>query len=393
MTKKHLIITSGLLLSGLILIGNTMTGKPPASNAETATAIPVETSLATTRSFSKTVNVQGTIEAETTSKVAPKLPGTLESIFVDEGDAVTAGETVLFLTDPVKREQAVRMQEQNLAVSRCALREKEAAQERVMVELEKTRLDYRRYEELFKKRAISQDQYEQQQSATKQMEASRKHAQSLVDLSKGQVSQSETALAIARQDLADTRIVAPITGVVSHKYQEEGESGSPGRPVLRVEALAPLEAVAWLPAEMYPSVIRGETLVTLSISGKPVGSWPVSFKSPTIDETLRSFKIKCIMNTPPEAAVPGAMANMTLLIKERSGVGVPRASLQIRKGKSLIFVLADNRAHPMEVRRGMESGGFVELLSGAPSQGTPVITRGASFVEEGTLVAVQEGMK
>jgi len=382
-------ITGGLLLSGLILIGNTVIGDSPEQSSKVATAIPVETAPVTTRNFSKIVTVQGAIEAATTSKVAPKLPGTLERIFVDEGDRVKSGETDLFLTDPVKREQAVRMQEQDLFVSQCALREKEASMERVMVELEKTRLDYKRYEELFNKKAISQDQYEQQLSALKQMEASRKHAQSLVDLARGQVGQAETALTIARQDLADTRIVAPITGVVSHKYIEEGENGSPGQPILRIEALAPLEAVAWLPAEMYPAVTPGHTLVTLSISGTPVGTWSVSFKSPTIDQKLRSFKIKCILNTPPAEAVPGAMADMTVLLRERTGIGVPRAALQTRKGKSVIFVLADDRAQPVEVHRGMESDGFVELSSGAPSQGTPVITRGAAFVEKDTAVAVQ----
>jgi len=95
---------------------------------------PVVTTPVTIREFQRSLAVQGNLEAKNSAMVSPRIPGILENIFVDEGDAVKAGETKLFQTD------AANLTE-NLEISRHSLRVAQYAKQQAIANLEKTRAD------------------------------------------------------------------------------------------------------------------------------------------------------------------------------------------------------------------------------------------------------------
>ena len=146
---------------------------------------------------------QAVVEADTDrqseSMVSPRIPGTLEEIFVDEGDYVIAGRTKLFQTDAVKLQQSVTIREHELAVARCALKQAQAGLEEVTADFDKAELDYKRFERLLEKEATTQDLFEQQQSDYKQVAASKKVSQAQVELAAEHVRQAEASLAIAEK--------------------------------------------------------------------------------------------------------------------------------------------------------------------------------------------------
>ncbi len=161
--------------------GDEAAGKAAAAAEERAAArrrIPVVVTPVERRAFERRVVVQGNVEAKHSALVSPRLDGTIEAIFVDEGDCVKAGETRLIQIDALKLEKSVEIREGELAVARCALREKQANLEREQVGLEQAELDYRRHKELFERQVESKNVLEQAETELKRAHALVKHARS-----------------------------------------------------------------------------------------------------------------------------------------------------------------------------------------------------------------------
>src|SRR4030042_656173 len=53
----------------------------------------------TAKTFERTASVQGNLESKNYALVSPRIMGTIESFFVDEGNSVVANESKLFATD------------------------------------------------------------------------------------------------------------------------------------------------------------------------------------------------------------------------------------------------------------------------------------------------------
>ena len=355
--------------------------------------VSVVTTAAVVRDFERSLMVQGNVEAKYFATVSPRIGGAIETIDVDEGDTVTANETKLFGIDAVALERNVEVGRHNLTVARCAKREALAGLEKTQVDFHKAELDYHRFERLLEKEAVTQDAFEQQESRYQQLAAAVKLAEAQRDLTAAQESQAAAALAIAEKNLADATVYAPINGQVSQRLQEPGEMGDPGVPVLRIDDTSVLEVTAFLPAEYYAVVVPGQTAMRISVSGIDVGRQVITYKSPTIQPQLRSFEVKCLLDNPPAAVVPGAMAQLTVVLESRRGLGVPAAALEQRGGGTVVFVVESNTARQVPVTTGIETGSWIEITDGDLAEGAAVVTMGQYMVEGGTPVTVQKESK
>jgi RND family efflux transporter MFP subunit len=385
------LIVIGLIAAGLWL---KQTGQNPAV-AETVADEQSELVLVVVtnpvrRNFEQAVMTQGNVQAKNVAMVSPRIPGTLEKIFVDEGDHVVATQTKLFQTDAVKLEQNVTIREHDLAVVLCAEKQAKASLEKVTADFEKAELDFKRYERLLAKDATTQDIFEQQQSNYKQLAANVKVSQAQVELVAEQVRQAEAALAIALKDLADSTVVAPINGVISMRMAEPGETGSPGVPVFRIEDTNLVEVSAFLPAAIYPSVEAGRTLMRIQVAGIDLGDRMISYKSPTIQPKLRTFEVKCLLQNPPEGVAPGAMADIAVILTSREGLGIPTVSVQQRGGQSVVFVVEGNSAVQKNVQTGLENDGWTELLDDNVTESMQVVSMGQDMLDDGAAVSIQK---
>ena len=353
--------------------------------------IPVVLTPATLQIFEQRVVVQGNVEAKKFAIVSPRIPGTIEAVFVDEGDSVIANETKLFQTDALKLKKTVEIKKHELAVAQCERREKLANLEKTEADLHKTELDYNRFKRLFEKQAVTADALEQQESRYKQILAFRKYAQAQVDLSAEKEHQADAALAISEKDLADAIVYAPITGKISRRLREPGEMGQPGQPVVRIDDTSVVEVSAYLPAQYYSKIIPGQTGMNIEVSEIDIGQQIVSYKSPTINPKLRTFEVKSILKNPPQGVVPGAIAQIEVVLESRKGLGVPAVAIQKRNYQSVVFVIKNDTAHMLSVKTGLENDGWTEIVDGDLVENTPVVSMGQTMVEEGTLVSVQKG--
>jgi len=354
-------------------------------------SVPVVLTPVSMRQFEERLFVQGNVQAETLATVAARIDGTIEHMYVDEGDYVQAGTTRLFDVDATNLQKAVEMRRQELAVARCARQEKEAYLERMAIDLHKAAIDHERYRRLYSGSAVSADVVEQYESRHKGAQAMHKHAKSLVDLATEQERQAEVAVAMAEKDLSDAVVYAPIDGYVSRRFHETGEQASKGGPMLRIEDTSTIEISAYLPVQYYQRVSPGRTPLRVSVYGTDLGGGTlVSYKSPTVDPTLRTFEIKCVVDDPPDSVVPGAIAEVEVVLTQRTGLGVPVAAVQNRGGREVVFTVEDNAARMVDVTTGIESDGWIEIESALVREGTPIVTMGQSLVDDGTPVVVHQ---
>ena len=363
-------------------------GKKDSAAAEKpARTLAIRAMPVATRDFERRLTVQGTLETRTFAAVAARTDGNLDAIWVDEGDPVVAGQTPLFQIDPASRQNAQTIAEQNLAVARAALAVAQASADKTEAEARKATLDFARYERLHKDGKVSVNEFEAAEVAHAQAKAGIAVARAQVDLAERQVKQAEAALSIAQKNLADTRVIAPISGVVSARVAEPGEQMSVGKVILRIDDLSTVEAAAFLPASYYPDVVPGKTRFHLGVNGRDAGTHTVTDRSPTINPVLRTFEIKGRIEAADGLAVPGNMADLTIVFETRTGLGIPTASILIRNGKTTVFVVQDGKAVSREVQTGIQNDAWTEIHSGLEA-GDVVATEGQNQLDDGTAVNV-----
>lgn len=342
--------------------------------------------------FESRVVVSGNVKAKRFALVSARIPGSLDAVFVDKGDVVEAGKTRLFQTDSVKLSKAVELARQQLTVAECSVREKQANLEQSIAQNDQAAKDLERYRELAKKNAVSAQVFEQQGTQVRQAEAMVKHKRALIALTEAELEQARLSLKIAEKDLADSLVVAPIDGRVSERMKEPGEMAAPGTPIVKIEDLSVLEVSVFIPEHFYSQVEPGKTQMRVRVGGTDLGSRPVSYKSPTVHTALRTFEVEGIIENPPDGVVPGCLAEVTIVLDSRSGVGVPTAAVQRRGGREVVFSVDGDRTRMIPVEAGRETEGWTEIESGPLSAGAAVVTLGQTLIEDGTAVLlVKEG--
>ena len=361
--------------------------KQTAAAEQAASALAVRAQAAAERTFERRLTVQGTLEAKNYANVASRIDGNLEEVWVDEGDAVVAGKTALFQVDAANRQNSLAIAEQNLAVAEASLAVAKASAQKTEAEAHKATLDFDRYERLHQDGRVSDNEFEGAQVQYESAKAAIAVANAQVDLAGRQVKQAEASRAIAQKNLEDAKVVAPISGFVSSRTAEPGEQMSVGRVILRIDDLAEIEAAAYLPAQYYPEVVPGQTEFRLGIGGHDAGTHTVTYRSPTINTVLRTFEIKGLMENAGGTAVPGSMADLTIVFETRPGLGIPSASILTRGGKSVVFVAKEGKAVSREIQTGLQNDAWTEILSGLEA-GENVISEGQTQLRDGSPVDI-----
>ena len=315
--------------------------------------------------FESRLVVAGNIQAQRYALVSARMPGPLDAVYVDEGDRVEAGKTKMFQTDSLKLRKAVAIAQQGLRVAQLSVREKQASLEQVMANQEQVQLDLKRYQGLVRHHAVSEQKVEQQQSRAKQAVAMVKHAEALLALEDTRLEQARLMLTMAEKDLADSLVIAPISGRVSRRFKEPGEMATAGTPVMKIEDPSVLEVSAYLPEHYYAQVVPGQTTMRITCSGAELEGRPLEYKSPTVHTKLRTFEVKGLIEAPPAGVVPGCLAEVMVVFSGGEGLGVPSAAIRRRGGHVVVFLVGQQHAHMVQVKTGRRLDGWTEVTADA----------------------------
>ena len=319
--------------------------------------------------------VQGTLRTKFSALVSARIPGTIDSIFVEEGVSVTNG-TPLFQVDRRTVENAFRAAGDDLAIAKAKLGEAEAA-------CTKAELDDTRMAALVADRAVTKDTAEK---------AALQHKIALASVAsaKALVTKAESGLAIAQKNLSDSLIVAPFDGIVTRKLKDAGDYVGPGVPVFMMENPSIYEITISMNADNYDLVTEGKTQVRLSTPASLKGRlFTVTYKAPSVHPVTRTFEIRA---TVPKAAdlATGMILDGEVVFGTRKTLAVPSAAIALRDGQWTVFAVKDGKAEAIHVKKGAEWQGMVEVLdTPAGFADDQIVTEGMLLLNPGDAVRLQ----
>lgn len=296
-----------------------------------------------------------TLVAENQVQVASRLMGYLRAIHVVEGQGVGVGQK-LFSVDPVDVEGQVEQ-------ARAGVKQAEDA-------LADARLEYKRFEALFKEEAVTRQQFEK--------------VKLQYDLAESRLAQARAGHNTASGQLRYATVTSPIAGVVTKKLANTGDLAAPGHPVLVVENPGKLQVETQVPEAVLGGLKPGaQVLVEVDGQAKPLAA-RVARISPAADPLTRTFLVK--LDVAASGLKSGLFARALFPQGEREALTVPASALVNRAGIAGVFVVGqDGIAQFRMVRPGEARDGTLEILSGLGA-GERVVTGGADKLESGDKV-------
>lgn len=351
--------------------------------------IPVKMTPVTKKQFLKTINVYGKVETRQSAFVCSKVGGIIEKMYVDEGDYVEKGKTILFQVDNLKLKQKVSNAKQNLSIVLAVEKERKALLKKAQIDLTKKTRSFGRYESLFKKKAISQEVFDSHEAECMIASAELDHKKALLELGQAEARQAIINLQMMEKDFSDSITLAPIDGFISEKLLEIGEMGQVGKPVFKIDNTSELDICAYLPAEFSSKIRKNETEAEVSLYDEILErKFKVNYISPVVDPKLHIFEIKCKVEGNIPALKPGQSVQLRLFTNQHSSIAVPTASLVERNDGWAVYTVENEIAKKVAINKGSEYEGWTEIKDSALKPGDKVVSEGQFLIHENTSVKV-----
>ena len=179
------------------------------------------------------------------------------------------------------------------------------------------------------------------------------------------------------------QVLAPRDGIVINLNAREGMFIKPATEVM---SLVDLSSV-WLQAEVFESqvdwVARGQSAeARLNYMPGEVFSGRVDYVYPVLNPSTRTLQVRLRFNNPDGRLKPNMYARVTVYGKTRPSVlSIPREAL-IRGPETdrVVVALGDGKYQVREIMRGIESGDWVEIITGL-EKGDEVVTSAQFLID------------
>lgn len=294
----------------------------------------------------KGLTLYGNVDIRTVN-MSFRVGGRLASLTVDEGDAITAGQTLGQL-DKAPFENALLQARAGVSVAQAqydlmqaGYREEEVAQAAAAVKQAQAAYDYaqkfyQRQQGLWGSRTISANDLENARSSRDQAQATLKSAQDKLSQyrtgnrpqdiaqAKASLEQAQAQLAQAELDLRDTTLTAPASGTLMTRAVEPGSMLNAGSTVLTLSLTRPVWVRAYIDEPNLGQMQPGRELL-LYTDGRPDKPYhgKVGFVSPTAEFTPKTvetpdlrtdlvYRLRIIVTDADDALRQGMPVTVTL---------------------------------------------------------------------------------
>ncbi|SEN14732.1 RND family efflux transporter, MFP subunit [bacterium A37T11] len=192
-----------------------------------------------------------------------------------------------------------------------------------------------------------------------------------------------------RKQLSDTRIKAPISGIVSAKSILQGEVYSPGREIARIINLAQAKVQVFLTEKEVYRVKEGQPVkISTDVYPGQVFEGRVSFISPQSDASHSYLTEIRINNTQKAVLRSGTFVYADFSTQSQQQVlTIPREAIIESIQAPAVYILDNNRAKLRYIKVGHEIEGRVEVQEGL-KKGELVVVSGQINLQDGTQVSI-----
>lgn len=294
--------------------------------------------------FADRLEAIGTLQANESIVVTAKVQGVVKSIGFADGQAVTAGDTLVQFDEA---EQRARYQVE-------------------LANLDEQRKQFDRIAGLARANAASQARFDEQQAAVKKAEAN---------------------VAAARARLEDFTITAPFDGRLGTRRISVGALVSPGTEITTLDDLLTVKLDFSVPETFLATLREGlEIEATTSAYPNEVFSGRVSSVDTRVDPATRAVSIRAEIPNADQRLRPGMLMVVDLIKDRRESLMIAEESLVPFENQQFVFVVGeDNTVSQVSVTIGRRQVGSVEILEGL-SLGDLVVTEGNTSLNTGSRV-------
>ena len=363
----------------LLVCGTACKSDYPASRGQAsdnkAAALQVKTAQVAETPVGETVTVNGTLNAFDQTTVSVKVPGRLQSISVDLGSVVRKGQAIGQL-EQSDYKLRVQQAEASLAQARARLGlSPDGSDDRVTAEqtgtvreakavLEEAKARRDRAAKLISQGIVPRAEFDTVDSDYKVALSRYQDALEEIRNRQGVLAQRRSELALAKQQLADSVVYAPMAGVVQEKKASVGEYLAAGAPVVEIVRIDPLRLRADVPERESRKVRVGQH-VRVVVEGD-VSSYTGLIRrvSPTITQQSRVLTVEA--DVPNDGKLkPGSFVRAEIVTNESSSaITVPTSAVVTFAGIDKVLEVQNGKAVERAVTIGRRGTDWVEILSG-----------------------------
>lgn len=320
----------------------------------------VTTVVAAQERWPSTLNAIGTMAAVRGVTVSADLPGIVDEILFESGQAVREGQVLVVLD--TRQEQA------QMAAAEA---------QRVLA-----RLNFNRMQELLDQRVVSKAEYD---SAT------------------AESRQSEAGVGEIRAAIERKTIRAPFSGVLGIRQINKGQYLAGGDPVVPLQSVDPIYVNFGVPQQTLSHVRVGRDIrVTTEDLASAEFHGRVTAIDSVIDETTRNIQVQATLANHDGRLRPGMFVQTEMAFgAEQTVVALPASAISYAPYGDSVFVvtdLKDDTGHTYRgvrqqfVKLGPARGDQIAVLSGL-ARGDEVVTSGVFKLRNGAAVLVNNKVK
>jgi HlyD family secretion protein len=317
--------------------------------------------------------------------VPPLIEGQpVESLLVDVGDMVTAGQVLATLS-----QATLILQKSQLTANGVATAAAVAQAEAQLTDARSAAADAKKAAErsdaLFKQGLTAVSANDSVRVVATTLASRAVVAEQSLASARAQLDVQAAQMANIDLQLNRTQIVAPVSGQISARNaQIGGIASAAGQPLFTIIRDGALELSADVAetdlARLAPGLPANMTLA----SGVTGLTGTIRLVAPTIDATTRLGNARISIDPNP-AIRAGMFASADILLSNRETLAIPVTAVGQSGTMTTVKLVKDSVVSEVEVKTGVRQGGWVEVLSGL-SAGDAIVAKAGAFIAAGDKV-------
>lgn len=312
----------------------------------TKTDQPVTVATTALEDFEHIIDVRGFVDSRTSVQVTPKTAGQIIKLNIVNGQPITKGQVIAELDADILRRGIEELETQ----------------------LDFAKTLYDKQKRIYEAKAGSEIQYLQ---AKNTYESLQKRMDQL------------------QEQLAMSRVVAPVSGYVDNVIPKLGENVAPGMPICTIVNTSDMRVAVDLSESYVSTVTPGDPVTIIFSETADTVRTTTSVVSKNISPVNRTFRVEIPLRSLPASIRPNMTCNVLLNDQTvRQTISLPIAAVQRNGVTSFVYTVDDkNMVRRRDVKTGLTSNGSIQIVSGL-SAGERVVVRGVLDVAEGQRVSV-----
>ena len=318
--------------------------------------LPLVTTITTdAQNFDHFLELQGSVKTNQNVLIYPEMAGTLQRVYVKDGDRVTKGQLLATIDDGGMGSQLAQLKTQ--------------------ADLAKT--TFERQKRLWEQKIGSEIQYLQ---------------------AKTQYEATENAVKQAQSQLGKSTMRAPFSGIIDDVIKDQGTvvSPGPGSEVFRIVNLSDMYIEVDVPETYLGGIAKGkQAIVYFPVLGDTVQT-SIRQTGNFINPNNRAFTVEIPVPNKNGNIKPNLTARVSLNdYSNKEAIVIPQSIIsENAEGEQYVYIAekSENENQAVAKRQiittGKTQGSIVEILSGI-SSGDELIKEGARSVKDGQKVEIK----